>query len=377
VAALDVTPAQGLVTPDGSVQGEPLGLQITPRAVVDAVPTPSGFDLLVRRRDSRTATTVTLPVPTGQTLQLFSVDDGADKALVITQDSAEVMHSMVMALPSGRVIAQFTATSKPTAHNTYVGVLSPDGRSAAYAVDDHRIAILRAPKWTAVNSVEVRFRPPAGDQHLISPIAFDRHGRLLVLGWHPPPDASSDADDQVVALVDPRTGKLLGQADGFGVLGLVDANDWSRDGRRLAVGTLAGTVRVLDASDLHPLSDTVVAAAGYVQTVSFSPDGRTLVTGGSDGTLRLWDGTTLRPIGSEIRARVPGSWWAWYRLDGTLVGLTPLADSTEQGFSMPAEPVQWMHAACRLAGGPMSSAEWAREVGSGTPDPHACASRAG
>ncbi|OMO72835.1 hypothetical protein COLO4_27437 [Corchorus olitorius] len=78
---------------------------------------------------------------------------------------------------------------------------------------------------------------------------------------------------------------------------------WSPDGRRLACGSMDGTISVFDvgrAKFLHHLeghhmpvrerSDWVMSGhASWVLSVDVSPDGEALATGSSDKTGRLWD----------------------------------------------------------------------------------------
>ncbi|MDT4997701.1 MAG: hypothetical protein QOD45_1769, partial [Pseudonocardiales bacterium] len=331
--------------------------------------------------DGRSLTTASLAMDPNDTVQDFSLDAAADRGLLITQDPRGVMHSSVFALPSGELSGRFTTTGIPSTYNNDVGVISPDGRTAIFGVANHTLAVYAMPTGTRLRSFDIHFAGPAADRHVVSPVSYAPDGRLLVIGQDtglppetppgqsPPPanSASSSApENQLVGLVDPGASRLDGQIGGFGELGIMDAAAWSRDGSRLAIGTLAGTVRVVSARDLAPISPVTTAVAGTVQSVSFSPDGSTLVTGGSDGRLALWDARTLQPIGPAIRAsRDDDSWWAWFRGDGTITGYTPAAqEGSERWFTFPANPTAWVEAACRLAGDTLSRTEWIQYVGS-------------
>ena len=352
--------------------------------VIDPVVSRAGHSYLpvrITALDGRTVTSAALGMDPNDTVQDLSLDAAADRALLITQDPGGVMHSSVFALPSGGLLGRFTTTGIPSTHNNDVGIISPDGRTAIFGVADHTLAVYAMPTGTRLRSFDIHFTGPAADQHIVSPVSYAPDGRLLVIGQdtglppetppgqpRPPENSatSSAPENQLVGIVDPDAGRLDGQVGGFGEIGIVDAAAWSPDGSRLAVGTLAGTVRVVSARDLAPISPVTTAVAGTVQSVSFSPDGATLVTGGSDGRLALWDARTLQPIGPAIRAsRDDDSWWAWFRGDGTVTGYAPgPQEGSERWFTFPASPTAWVEAACRLAGDTLSRSEWIQYVGS-------------
>jgi WD40 repeat protein len=291
------------------------------------------------------------------------------------------MQSNLFELPSGRLLNRFMATGVPSIHNTDVGVITPDGQTAVYAVGEHRLATFSLPDGKQLRSFDITFAGPSADRHWIMPMDFAPDGRVLVMGYDtvhpqlPPPgsgplpsaDSSESApEDQLVGIVNLQTGRLDGQVGGFGSLGIPSATAWSPDGSRLVIGTAAGTIRVAAARDLTPISATAAATSGYVMSVSFAPDGDTVVSGGDDGTMAFWDGRTLRPIGSPIRSVRGGQWLTWFRGDGSVTGYTPgAADDTELWFTMPATPEQWLSSACALAGTPLTPDEWDRYVGGG------------
>lgn len=314
------------------------------------------------------------------TLQAASVDATADRALLVTQDSQAVMHSSVIALPSGHVITRFTATGIPSSHNLDVGVIAEDGKTAAYAVGDHTMAVYSMADGVRLRTFDVHFSGPAGDRHRVSPIAFAPDGRLIVLGFDTYQSLviqggrpGGPPEDQLVGLVDVEHGRLDGQIGGFGEQSYIDAVDWSPDHRRVAIGTVAGTIRVVDALKLAPISPAVHVVAGAVQSISFAPDGKTVVTGGDNGTLAFWDSRTLQQIGMAIRGVRDDSWWAFYRGDGTVTGYAPSpVDGKEQWFTLPAQPEAWLSAACRVAGDRLTRAEWTQAVGANRPYQRVC-----
>ena len=108
---------------------------------------------------------------------------------------------------------------------------------------------------------------------------------------------SGDTDGFAI-IWDAATGKKLGTiSDQQGISGdayfpeeISDAA-YSADGKYLALGSVRGSTRILDANsgkellDLKGHTDTVVV-------VAFSPDGKLIATASFDGTVRLWDATT-------------------------------------------------------------------------------------
>lgn len=66
--------------------------------------------------------------------------------------------------------------------------------------------------------------------------------------------------------------------------------DWSRDGKRIAVGAVDGTVRIFDAETRRQLDAAMLKASywGSLLSLAWSPDGMRLLTGWSDGSYRTW-----------------------------------------------------------------------------------------
>ncbi|MET0917481.1 MAG: hypothetical protein ABWY07_03540 [Burkholderiales bacterium] len=93
---------------------------------------------------------------------------------------------------------------------------------------------------------------------------------------------------------------------------------YSRDGRRLATGTKAGTVHVWDADSGNAVMEA--SADVEVHYVAISPDGRRMVAAGYDPAVRLWDIDSGMEV-TKLRHndRVSGVAWS---PDGRLVTRT-------------------------------------------------------
>lgn len=70
--------------------------------------------------------------------------------------------------------------------------------------------------------------------------------------------------------------------------------DWSRDGKRIAVGATDGTIRIFDVETRRQLDATLIKATfwGLLWSLAWSPDGTRLLTGWSDGSYRTWNPDT-------------------------------------------------------------------------------------
>jgi WD40 repeat protein len=110
----------------------------------------------------------------------------------------------------------------------------------------------------------------------------------------------------------------LGHGNGDGHNQNVQGVAFSPDGRRLASGSLDGTVKILDVAERRH-ERTIRGHADRVWGVAFSPDGRLVASTSSDRTARLWrvdDGgleRTLLGHEEEVRSAIA------FNRDGSLV----------------------------------------------------------
>ena len=169
------------------------------------------------------------------------------------------------------------------------GLASPDGSTVATAspaeTDEQgnklpAAGATRIQLWNLLTGKEI--------SHFLVPGA-PATGSLLVLS----PDGSKlfTGDFDGPRLWNVETGKLLRQLEKPD--GVVNAVTFSADGRKLAWGTIPGTVRLWDVETgnqiQHFAGDYPADYMAVVDSVAISPDGRRLLTGSNEGRARLWD----------------------------------------------------------------------------------------
>src|SRR5262249_5281453 len=124
------------------------------------------------------------------------------------------------------------------------------------------------------------------------PVALSPDGRFLAA-----PDLDDGAGDHVVRIWDAQT-----RAEGRTLQGhanYVSRGAFSRDGRYLASGGWASTVKVWDLRAPGPAEPvTLRGHAGFIHGLAFSPDGRYLASGSGyagHGEVKVWDATLWEP----------------------------------------------------------------------------------
>ncbi|WP_433830421.1 hypothetical protein ACQP2E_10820 [Actinoplanes sp. CA-015351] len=162
--------------------------------------------------------------------------------------------------------------------------LSPDGRLLAIGTRTGPVHL-----WDVSDPARPRRAgvPLTGLADLVETVAFSPGGDHVVAG----------GQDRTVKIWDTR-----GDGRAIASIGLGSAIVYSvaisPDGRSLAIGTTANTVRLVDLSDParpRQRGADLGGFGGYVYSVAFSADSRYLAAGSADRSVRLWDVT-----GSEI-----------------------------------------------------------------------------
>ncbi|HXG75872.1 MAG TPA: BTAD domain-containing putative transcriptional regulator [Gaiellaceae bacterium] len=299
----DITPlgpAETLRLP-GAAGERHAGLDFTPRG--DALVAASGPHGLVRVFDARTGEVVRKldahvrgPLPARLVISLDVSPDGTRVATAGFDGTARVLD-----LETGRTTAVLRGhgcSPRPPRTCWVLGVaFSPDGTRVATTGSDASVRI-----WSAVSGRQLRVLEGHGDQTY--PVRWSPDGTRLL----------SVSRDQTARIWDPASGRLLratpSAGPGFtggwspdGTLVLVEGFDgsapglavwdaetgtrvdtiptgdppakfdYSPDGRRLAVGTLGGTIAIWDWARRERL--VTLQASGHSE-FRWSPDGRTL-----------------------------------------------------------------------------------------------------
>ncbi|WP_203878941.1 WD40 repeat domain-containing protein [Planobispora takensis] len=178
-------------------------------------------------------------------------------------------------------------------HHAYVLALawSPDGRHAACAAGDGRVAVRDPGSARTLWETKVKAGPLGVGDIAFSPADG---GRLALPAWRAVSIVEAGAGQRVLSLT---TGKHN-----------VDSVAYSPDGKLIAAGVSDGTVRVWRVADgtaahtlrVHaPMAYSEGEPVGRVTGLAFAPSGRFLASGGWDGVVKIWraaDGALLREV---------------------------------------------------------------------------------
>ncbi len=124
----------------------------------------------------------------------------------------------------------------------------------------------------------------------------------------------------------------------------------------LAVGTALGTVELWNASTGNEIGSPLSVSDTPVTSIAFDHAGNRFLTASLDaGSVTLWDTSSLARLGTF--ATDPGSTSSVaFDAHGDVMAV----DTRGASFVWPLSPTAWEHAACAIADGPISRAEWAQ-----------------
>jgi WD40 repeat protein/transcriptional regulator with XRE-family HTH domain len=151
---------------------------------------------------------------------------------------------------------------------------SPDGTRLASTSANGDLII-----WDWANGKAVFTLHEFGD--VVTSVSYSPDGKHLVAG-------GGTGESGYGVIIDAIKGE---KAFTLPIDGFLGAVGYSRDGKQVALSSLAGTVSIWDALTGKQLL-TLHGHQGWVYAVAFSLDGRLLATASADGTTRLWDTTT-------------------------------------------------------------------------------------
>ena len=119
-------------------------------------------------------------------------------------------------------------------------------------------------------------------------VAYSPDGRRLAV----------DSGDGMVRVYDAVTGKLFFSISAHSTPGIVGVSvAFSPDGTRLATAGTEGTASLWEARAGEQLL-VIPAHGGLIATIAFSPDGNKLATSSADGTAKVWDISTTVDTGA-------------------------------------------------------------------------------
>ena len=178
-------------------------------------------------------------------------------------------------------------------------------------------------------------------------------------------DISLSPDGRTVALARPRSGSpevlevpsLRRRATLPDAESLWDFLRFTPDGRHLMGASWKGWARLWSTETFKPVGRKLIGHAGRVDWMSLSPDGRMLATGGPDGTIRLWDMDTQQPLGGPLPGLPNRVVHPQFSPDGAYL-FAIYGDGTGRAYRWDVRPSSWARHACKVAGRPLTRAQW-------------------
>lgn len=128
----------------------------------------------------------------------------------------------------------------------------------------------------------------------------------------------------------------------------------SLDGARVVVGGLDGTARIVDLGTMRPLGEAM-KSIGVVQAVDYSYDGRWIITRSADQVARVWDGTSGYAVTDSTRhdSELSGAFLAGGGAFLVSAGKSEQLEMRRVGLDFPIPPPapNWLAGLVEAAGG--------------------------
>jgi WD40 repeat protein len=167
---------------------------------------------------------------------------------------------------------------------------------------------------------------------------------------------ASEHGSQVV-FADLDAGRVLRRMD-FGGWG--PRANFSRDGRRYALGGFDGRLAVVDVATGAMSGPDEPVHEGPISGVAFSPDGATLASLGFDGQVLLADAAT-GALQARIRPGRPNVEAGMTFLDDGRTLVVAYGDGSMLSYD--TDPSAWISHACAVAGRNLTHSEWRTAFG--------------
>ncbi|KAJ3997666.1 hypothetical protein F5050DRAFT_1876401 [Lentinula boryana] len=129
-----------------------------------------------------------------------------------------------------------------------------------------------------------------GHASVVNAVDFSADGKRIV----------SASGDRLIRIWNAETGKAIGDPL-QGHSGKVTSIVFSPDGSRIVSGSDDETVRIWNTMMGRTIGTPLLGHSGWVTSVAFSPDGSRIISGSADQAIRIWNAETGETIGVPLQ----------------------------------------------------------------------------